>query len=309
MIKGLGLDLRDLQWAMVAAQHRSLRQAADSLYIRQSTLSRGLRQLEYRLDAAIFERSNGGTRPTVAGQEFLDSARQIIEQMAGITDRLKARSQGQVGRLTVGVHTSLSAGNLRATLIEHRKRFPDVEVSLVDGSSDHLIFGLAQSIIDIAFVLDGSVRWDGRSLRVWAERIVAALPEHHPLASAETLRWTDLRSEYLLLPHRGPGLELKSVVLKKLGQADQFRFLCHDVSLDRLLTLVGAGWGIQLALEGATGAAYPGVIFREVCDHDGPTRLGFSACWRQASYNPCLEPFLDLLRERYPALAGGCAPG
>jgi DNA-binding transcriptional LysR family regulator len=205
--------------------------------------------------------------------------------------------------LTVGVHTSLSAGNLRATLVEHRKRFPDVELELVDGSSEYLIFCLAQSIIDIAFVLDGSVRWDGRSLGVWTERIVAALPEQHPLASAETLRWTDLRSECFLLPHRGPGLELKSAVLKKLDLTDQFRFLFHDVSLDRLLTLVGAGWGIQLALEGATGAAYPGVAFREVCDHDGPTRLGFSACWRHASYNPALEPFLDVLRERYPDLS------
>jgi hypothetical protein len=27
------------------------------------------------------------------------------------------------GRLTIGVHAALSAGNLRATLVEHRRRF------------------------------------------------------------------------------------------------------------------------------------------------------------------------------------------
>lgn len=62
-----------------------------------------------------------------------------------------------------------------------------------------------------------------------------------------------------------------------------------------------------LALEGATGANYPGVTFREVHDAEGPTRLSFRAYWRHANSNPSLRPFLDLLRERYPDLSA--APG
>jgi hypothetical protein len=57
-------------------------------------------------------------------------------------------------------------------------------------------------------------------------------------------------------------------------------------------------------MEGATGAAYPGVTYREVHDTDGPTRLAFRAYWRQANYNPSLLPFLDILRERYPDFSG-----
>ncbi len=133
------VELRDLGWAIVASQHRSLRQAADALNIRQSTLSRGLRDLEYKLGATLFERTNGGTRPTIEGQEFLDAARRIVEETEAITARLKTRSRGESGRLTVGVHASLSVGNLRATLLEHRRCFPNVETHLVDGSSDHLI--------------------------------------------------------------------------------------------------------------------------------------------------------------------------
>ncbi|MDR3471842.1 MAG: LysR family transcriptional regulator, partial [Devosia sp.] len=47
------VELQDLRWAIVASQHRSLRQAAETLNIRQSTLSRGLRDLEYRLGAVL----------------------------------------------------------------------------------------------------------------------------------------------------------------------------------------------------------------------------------------------------------------
>lgn len=56
-------------------------------------------------------------------------------------------------------------------------------------------------------------------------------------------------------------------------------------------------------------AVYPGVTFREVHDAEGPTRLNFRACWRQANCNPSLRPFLDMLRERYPDIVGAPALG
>src|SRR5262245_57832846 len=251
------IELKDLRWAIIATQHRSLRQAAERLNIRQSTLSRRLRSMEAMLGVQLFERTNGGTRPTIEGLEFLEAARGIIEETESITARLKTRSRGESGRLTIGVHASLSAGNLRATLIEYRRRFPDVEAYLVDGSSDQLICDLSSSAIDIAFVVEGNPRWDGKSLPVWAERVVVALPEGHPLSAHDTIHWADLMSEPLLLPEQGTGPGIAKLIGSKLAGHDAGRVLRHDVSLDRLLTLVGAGWGILLALEGATGTSYP----------------------------------------------------
>jgi DNA-binding transcriptional LysR family regulator len=144
----LSFELRDLRWAVVASKHRSFRKAAEELNIRQSTLSRFLRGLEHQLGASLFERTNGGTRPTVAGQEFLESARQIIEDNDAIVAHMKARSYGGAGRVTIGVHASLSAGNLRATLVEHHRRFPSVDTYLVDESSDHLISDLIPIGVD-----------------------------------------------------------------------------------------------------------------------------------------------------------------
>lgn len=302
------IELRALRWAIVAGQHRGLRQAAEALNIRQSTLSRALRDLEHHLSAVLFERTNGGTRPTVAGQEFLDAARRIIEETQAIAARLKTRYRGDSGRLTIGVHASLSAGNLPATLIEHRRRFPDVDMRIVDGSSAHLISDLASAAVDVAFMVEGNTRWDDKCLLVWGERVVVALPEDHPLSRKDIVRWEELRHEPLLLPQRGPGPEFLTLLVNKIGYSDSCRLFRHDVGLDRFLTMVGAGWGVLLALEGATGAVYPGVTFREVHDAEGPTRLNFRAYWRQANCNPSLRPFLDMLRERYPDLPGASAP-
>ena len=123
------------------------------------------------------------------------------------------------------------------------------------------------------------------------------------LTSRDIVHWSELRHEPLLLPRRGPAPEFLKLLVAKLRCSDPpCRIFRQDVSLDRLLTLVGAGWRVLLALEGATGAACPGVTFREVHDTEGATRLGFRAYWRQANYNPSLQRFLDLLRERYPEL-------
>lgn len=179
----------------------------------------------------------------------------------------------------------------------------------MDGSSDHLVSDLVGSAIDLAFVVDGNSKWDDRSLSVWSERIVVALPENHALASRDTVHWSDLEHELLLVPQRGPGTEFLKLLVAKLGCPEPYRILRHDVGLDRLLTLVGAGWGLLLALEGATGITYPGVVFRALGDTEQPTRMTFRACWRNTNHNPSLRPFLDMLQERYPDLSVDPLPG
>ncbi|MCD9825480.1 LysR substrate-binding domain-containing protein [Bradyrhizobium japonicum] len=103
------------------------------------------------------------------------------------------------------MNASLSAGNLRATLLDHRHRFPEVDTYLVDGSSDNLISELANSAIDVAVVAEPNPRWSDRSLTVWSERVVAALPENHPLTRRDVLHWGELRREPLLSSQARPG--------------------------------------------------------------------------------------------------------
>lgn len=304
----MDFELRDIRWAVTAAQHRSLRQAAEALNVRQSTLSRRLKDLEFRFGADLFERTNGGTKPTIAGKEFLETARRLIEEADAALTRLKARCRGESGLLTLGLYAALSTGNLRATLSEYRRRFPDVDIHTADGPRSRLFCDLSGKTIDIAIVTTHGSCWDDRMLPLWSERIIVALPDQHRLAARSTLKWGELANERLLLPLRDPGPELAQLARTKLCSVGDIPFLHQDVSLDRLLSLVGAGFGPTLILEGATGAHYDGVVFREVHGDDGPTRLNFVACWQEANSNPTLGSFLDVLRERYPDLSPARSP-
>ncbi|CAH1664644.1 LysR family transcriptional regulator [Chelatococcus asaccharovorans] len=304
----MDVELRDLRWAVVASQHRSLRQAAQALSIRQSTLSRRLRLIEDRLGAELFLRSNGGTHPTVAGLEFLDTARRILEDASAAFRKLKARSRGETGQLTIGVYASLTTGNMHATLAEHHRRFPEVDVHIVDGGHDRLFGALMAKSIDIAIMTRNSPGWDDRCLPLWSERVVAAVPDNHPLCQNAAIQWTELAGERILLASQGPGLELEHLLTMKSHSVLYRRALYQEAGVDRLLSLVSTGHGISLILEGATGFRYDGVIYREVHENGQPTRLNFFAYWRQGNSNPAMPRFLEMLRERYPDLSAAQPP-
>jgi DNA-binding transcriptional LysR family regulator len=296
------VDLVHLRYALAAADHGSFRRAADALLLRQSTLSRCIRQLEDRIEMIVFERSSGGVRATKAGRDFLRMARSIIEQMDTLVASAHRAGRGEAGRLVIGLYTSLSAGNLRATLIDYAQRFPQIEAGMIERSRTRLATALRNGAIDVAIVTGETPLLDSKAMWLWSERIVVALPEDHRLADQETIYWTDLKGETLLVSRRDPGTEIQELLLTKLtSPADRPKVVCHDASWGNIKSLVGAGFGVSLATESDVGAHFAGLVYRELRDGTGPSLVGYSAHWRADNDNPSLAGFLKILGERYPS--------
>lgn len=120
----MSIELKHLRYAEAAERCGSFRKAADLLAIKQSNLSRRVRHLEDQLGIELFERTNGGVKPTPAGRDFVNGVRRILDELQIVVDGAKAVGRGEAGYLTIGFYTSLSAGNLRASLVEYGHRFP-----------------------------------------------------------------------------------------------------------------------------------------------------------------------------------------
>jgi len=295
------LDLRQLRYAVLAADCGSIRQAAETLLMKQSSLSRSIRQLEDALGAPLFERTSGGVRATASGRHFLRMARSVLEQMDTIVAATKANRQGEGSRLVVGFCTSLTVGNLRATLLEFRSRFPEVELGTIERSRVRLATALRNGAIDIHIVSGDAPSFDGKITPLWSERILVVLPNNHTLASQEIIYWTDLRNRTVLLSQYDPGRELEDLLTAKLtSPSDRPRIERHDVSRGVIKSLVTMGLGLSLVLESDIGANFSGLTYREIRDGTGPSRIGFAAAWREDNENRSLRDFLKLLAERYP---------
>lgn len=297
----MAIELRHLRYAVAAAHYGSFRRAAEALGVEQSSLSRRIRQMEDRLGVAVFERSSSGVRLTTAGTEILRTSRHLVAGLDHMMASAKAVRRGEAGRLAVGFYTSLSAGNLRASLMEYARRFPRVEIRTVEGARASLFMCLELGTLDVAIVTGDPAIREGGGMALWSERIMIALPESHPLAAKETVYWTDLRAETFLLSQRDPGPELRDILLGKLASPGvQPKIVSQDVSRESIKGLVGAGFGVSLIFEAGIGASFAGVIYRDVQDGNGSSRISYTAYWQRDNDNPVLARFLKLLEERYP---------
>ncbi|MCP3445751.1 LysR family transcriptional regulator [Bradyrhizobium sp. CCGUVB14] len=304
--RAAAVDLQHLRFAVTAADSGSLRRAADLLCVRHSALSRSISQLERHIGASLFERSTAGVKATLAGRSVLRIARTILDQVETLIATGSANGRGEAGHISIGLCTSISAGNLRATLLEFRKRFPQVELTAVQGQRTHLMNELRSGTLDV-LVITGEARSSGnKSVKLWSERILLSLPEHHPLAARDVIYWTDLRDETLLLSHHDPGRDLEKLIFSKLLTSDDRpRIDRHDANQGIIKSLISIGLGISLSMESDLGASFAGVVYRELRDGTGASRIDFSAHWRRDSENPVLNQFLKLLGERYPLPASG----
>jgi DNA-binding transcriptional LysR family regulator len=94
-------------------EHLSFRRAARALGLRQSAVSCRVRELEDELGVSLFERGRTGVRVTNPGALFLEQARNALEQLSHAAKAAGAAGRGAVGRLNVGILSSMGGGFLR----------------------------------------------------------------------------------------------------------------------------------------------------------------------------------------------------
>jgi DNA-binding transcriptional LysR family regulator len=172
---------------------------------------------------------------------------------------------------------------------------------MIESSRARLTTALRNGAIDVAIVTGETPLLDSKIMSLWSERIVVAVPEGHRLADGETIYWTDLKGETLLLSRHDPGPEIQDLLVAKLTTPeDRPKLVRHDVTGESIKNLVGAGFGVSLMTEASLGGHSAGLTCREIRDGTGSTRIGYSANWREDNDNPDLANFLRLLGERYP---------
>ena len=129
------------------------------------------------------------------------------------------------------------------------------------------------------------------------------------MARQELIRWRDLAAETFVIRRRGSGPEARVKVEALLPIAHSARFLEQDISREGMFNLVGAGLGIAVLAESATGVRYPGVLFRPVGDDAAPTMVEAAAYWDPKRDNPALRRFLALLRAAQRGGSSGVRDG
>lgn len=235
------------------------------------------------------------------GGDFIRMARSVLEQINEFGPSIITPLRKEL--LRVGFCTSLSAGGLRTTLLDFHHRFPQFRLTMLERRRSRLSTKLQNGTLDVV-ISTGKLPKESKSIPLWSERVLIALPEDHRLADRETVYWTDLPSETLLMSQYDPYWEFEDLVTSKLISPEaRPKIERHDVSRSILKSLISMKLGLGLMLESDIGVSVPSIVFKELRDGSGSARIEFSAFWRETNDNPALAHFLRLLKERYPVLS------
>ena len=287
------MELRHLRYFVAVAEELHFGHAAERLHTSQSSLSQQIRNLETELKVDLFRRVKRHVELTPAGTRFLREARGILaaaERAAGLA-RETAREEFK--RIVIGISPETDWEFLGKALRLFGEHAPSVEVLFQNLTPEAQIEALGGGRIDIGFV-GLPIEAEGVVSEVTGrERLVAAVPENHPIARHASIRLRDLSGEaYTLWPrHLSPGRydQLLSI-FRQAGFGPPISMDGGLPSTQTVLGMVAAGLTVALVDPAIRQRAMPGVVFRLIEDRAVFTESG--VIYRREDPSPLLASFL-----------------
>jgi DNA-binding transcriptional LysR family regulator len=290
------MQMRHLECFLAVAEELHFTRAAQRLHLSQPPLSRHIRELEDELGVTLFQRTRRSVALTDAGRAYQQRVHAILAQLEQARQEAQRIQRGELGTLTIGFVGALTYEFLPGLLRHYRDRMPRVHLALRDLVPAEQIEALLTGRIDVGFagILpdDCGPEIAHRVLR--RDRMVAALPDGHPLAKRKVVALAALAEEPWVLIERRVSPSYERFIRRLCAGAGFAPRVEHEAArAQAMLGLVGIGLGVTLVPEIIAQLPAPGVVFRPL-----KPRLVYEhvVLWRAEAASSLVGAFLDGLR-------------
>jgi DNA-binding transcriptional LysR family regulator len=287
------MDLVDLRHLSIAVETGSFSHAAQSLGVTPSTISRRISRLEDELGVTLFERGSFGVRLTAAGRDVMVQVRRGLEAIDNVIRSGKSSGAAKRGRLRLGVRMPPIGQPLQSLLASWRTQHPGVVLTLNELNDNDIFTALVERALDAALVTSHTIRPGTTTVPLYRERLVAALPVMHGLASRDSLTWDQLRTEIFLTQGWDGSHAARDLYASFLGRG--VRFAPHPAGKQSIMALVGAGFGITLATSSQSEVSFPGVVYKPIAEDDA--WLQVELAWLATSEDAAVGRFVAFMRD------------
>lgn len=243
------MELRHLRYFIAVAEELHFARAAERLHIEQSPLSRAIKDLEYDLDVQLLKRTTRSTQLTWAGQVFLEQARRLLALLEQAKIHAKGAATGYRGHLRIAVSDGLAQPHLSTLFARCREEEPDINIRLFEMPFAQQVRGLSYDLLDAGFALASDVGAGLVAKPVWTDPVAIVVPARHPLVTHKRIPLAEALKYPLVMCHPEAGSGCHRQV-ERLLQSQPVQPVVADyaTSLELMLTLVGAGYGIGFAI-------------------------------------------------------------
>lgn len=134
------------------ALNGNISNAAKKLYISQPAVSKSISKLESNLEVSLFTRSSRGVKLTQEGELLFEQLKDAFRSIEKGEDDLKKSLQFGMGKLSIGVSTTLCKYVLLPTLPRFIKENPYVKLSISCQSTNNTLTALENEELDLGLV-------------------------------------------------------------------------------------------------------------------------------------------------------------
>jgi len=296
----MDLEIRHLQLVAAIAETGSVTRAGERLNLSQSALSHQLRDIEDRLNTALFHRVGRRMVLTPAGEEVRRAAAQVLEIVRRAEEGIRDSAAGKVGVLRISTACYTCYHWLPAILREYRTKRPGVDVQVYASETTRPVAGLLEGRLDLAIVSDRFRDSRLTETPLFEDDLVVITARDHPLAARPYVRAEDFAKETLIVY---PPREDSTVINRVLAPAGVAPGAVQMVQLtEAIIELVKAGLGVAAMAKWAVRPHIDAGTIRAV----RLTRGGFKRRWRTLTLRamaaePFIKDFIELVARRSPS--------
>lgn len=288
------MELRQLRYFLSVAETEHLTQSAQALFVTQSTLSHGLRQLEDELGVVLFDRVGRGLRLSQSGQAFRGYVGRALQELEAGRMELARISGLQAGTLTVGVIPTFLDTLVPPAAASFSAQYPGVRISIRDLRADLIEEQLVAGQLDVGVAFHPVAREDIATEHLFTEQLQLLVTTGHRLARRRSLPMRQLQGVALcLLPRSFATRRLLDECFRTAGVAPDVR-----VEMESVSALVGACESGQLATIVPERAAARATHLRAIALTEPQPARHAGVLWRKGgSRSVAAQAFIALLQQ------------
>ncbi|MGK5508820.1 LysR family transcriptional regulator [Brevibacillus formosus] len=234
------MELLQLQYFLTVARMEHVTEAARSLHVTQSSLSKTIQRLEEDLGVPLFDRTGRKLRLNEFGSKFLSRVERALFELEQGKLELRDLSNPEHGTLELAVTTASTLPNI---LREFRKKRPDIQFHVQMLTTQEMVTLLHRGEVDFCLSSPPIQDDDIECQIVFIDPILVAVPRGHRLAERSIVSLTELKDESFVGVKKGYGTrDFVDAICKSAGFAPTYVYEGDEPA--RLIQLVEAEIGI-----------------------------------------------------------------
>ena len=239
------MTFEQLQCFIASVEEKTFLDAAHSLYISQSSLSKQIMKLEQELGVMLWDRSRRKAGLTEAGNIFYQDALILLKQYSQARNRLdRFRTESQL-TLSVGTLPILTQYQLTPGFRDFQAAQPGIRLSLHEVEELELMEGFEKGIYDL--VIGREAMFYGANCQtqlIAGDQLAAVLDSSHPLAFRSSLCLEELKDEDFIFMN--PYTSIYNLCVIRCREAGFSPRILRTARVESILSAVLIGEGISL---------------------------------------------------------------